>query len=175
MLKITLETGCGQSTLKQQKFSYLRHTPCGLFLPLAMEMYTLLSAGNILYPPPMPHHISAQTTFPQASLLWPLPFSSLAVKTSKFLCRKGLGTVTSVVVEMEVLSETCVCIASTLHLSWLYIYLEWLCRGLLETVETLRTPTPLCIKLMAARASMAGDRAKCHMVPAIEHLLYLPL
>lgn len=107
MLKITLETGCGQSTLKQQKFSYLRHTPCGLFLPLAMEMYTLLSAGNILYPPPMPHHISAQTTFPQASLLWPLPFSSLAVKTSKFLCRKGLGTVTSVVVEMEVLSETC--------------------------------------------------------------------
>lgn len=49
----------------------------------------------------------------------------------------------------------------------LYIYLEWLCRGLLEIVEALRTSTPLGISLMAAQASLGAISPVIHTVPAI--------
>lgn len=90
-------------------------------------------------PPPSMPHISAQTTLPWASLPCPLPVSSLAVEASEFLCRKGLGTTIYVEMGIEVLSETCICIVSILHLSWRP------CRGLLEIVEALRISIPLCM------------------------------
>lgn len=59
-------------------------------------------------------------------------------------------------VGIEVLAGNCLCIAIILHLSRLYIYLEWLCRGLLDTVETLKTSNPWCISLMSAQACVVA-------------------